>query len=148
MKKKVMALMTAMVLAVTMLAGCGSAKKNYESDLEVLTQAADAIDETDMDAGESFSDKLKGLSCKTEEGKVLLADFVSMGAIYDEMSAELAKDEYDAEALNAIMDKTTKLQTDFDAHFNAFKEAATAAGVDTSNFEEEAKAAEDAAEEE
>ena len=146
MKKKMMALMTAMVLAVTSLAGCGSAKQNYESDLEVLTQAADAIDETDFDSGESFSSKLNGLSCKTEEGKVLLADFVSMGAIYDEMSAEMAKDEYDADALSAIMDKINNLQTDFDAHFNAFKDAATAAGVDTSSFEEEAKEAEDAAE--
>ncbi len=135
MKKKMMAMLTAAVLAVTMLAGCGNAKKDYEADLAVLEQAADVIDDTDLDSGVSFVDKIKGLSCKTTEGKALLADFVSMGEIYDRMSAEMAKDDYDMDALNKIMEDLNAFQDTFNTHVEAFKTAATAVGVDASAFE-------------
>ena len=140
MKKKIMAMMTAMVLVITMLAGCGGpTKKDYESDMNVLTQAADFIDQTDFDSGDSFTDKLKGLSCKTEEGKLLLADYISMGSIYDEMKTEMAKDEYDSDAINKLMDKMTALQETFNTHLEAFADAAKAKGVDASQFESSAE---------
>jgi len=148
MKKRVMAMLTAAVMAVAMLAGCGSnAKGNYEDDLKVLEQAANVIDATDFESGESFKDQVSSLSCKTAEGKLLLADFVGMAEIYDQMQAEMAKDEYDAAALNKIMEDMKTLQDTFNTHLTAFKDAATAAGVDTSGFETDAEEAEGAAEE-
>jgi len=136
MRKKLIAMITMAVLAVTSLTACGGPKKaDYEKDLEVLTQAADVIDNTDFDSDESFTDKIKSYSCKTEEGKVLLADFVAMGEIYDEMKTEMSKDDYDVDALNSIMDRLKAMQDSFEQHTNAFKDAATAIGVDASNFE-------------
>ena len=136
MRKKLIAMIAMVVMAVTMLAGCGGpSAKDYQNDLDVLTQAANAIDETDFSSGESFSSKISGLSCKTDEGKALLADFVSMGAIYDEMSAAMSGDDYDSDAVSAAMDKMTALQDTFEQHLTAFKDAATAVGVDASQFE-------------
>ena len=143
MKKKMMAMLTAAVLAVTMLAGCGNAKKDYESDMAVLEQAANYIDETDLDSGDSFVGKLNGLSCKTAEGKAMLADFVTMGGLYDQMQAEMAKDDYDMDALNKIMEDMTALQDTFTEHTKAFEEAAKAVGVDASKFESEMESEEE-----
>lgn len=134
MRKRIMATVVALVLSVSVLAGCGgTSKKDYVNDIgEIVDMARDfsniSLFGDPEDVVKEIEDIVKDMKVKTPEGKALKNDLKDMA---DSMS-KLAKDADNEKAA----EKLSKAMEDFQDDMEDFLEAADAAGVDEDDIDE------------
>ena len=135
MRKRIMATVVALVLSVSVLAGCGgTSKKDYVNDIgEIVDMARDfsniSLFGDPEDVVKEIEDIVKDMKVKTPEWKALKKDLKDMA---DSMS-KLAKDETDEKAAEKLADAMKAFEDDLED----FLEAAEDAGVDEDDIDEE-----------
>lgn len=135
MRKRIMATVMALVLSVSVLAGCGgTSKKDYINDVgELVDMVKDFSDISFFDDPEDIvndiKDIVKDMSVKTPEGKALKNDLQDMA---DSLS-KLAKDGDDENAAKKLNEAMENFQDDLEE----FLEAAEDAGVDEDDIDED-----------
>ena len=126
MKKRIMATVMALVLSVSLLAGCGgTSEKDYVKDIKAITAAAEDMENLSSDPKDGVKELkaiVKSLKVRTPEGKAIKADLKKMS---DAMN-KLSKNEDDEDAWEDVMEA----MGDFYDHLNDFVKAAQEAGVD------------------
>lgn len=153
MRKKFLATVLSLTLAVSMLAGCGSSKKDYENDIEVFEDIADldfdgfsAVDDADdmKDAVKELKKEVKALDFSTKEGKAIqdiLLEFVSYTEDFVNKAAKLDEDDEDDyeklfELMEEMYDNIEDLEDDLEDAVEDFVDAAEDAGVDEDDLED------------
>ena len=141
MKKRIFAIVTALMLVFVMLTGCGDTSKDnyhddrddYLDDIEGISSLNDAdISSDPEEMADDLNDVLKELKLKTPEGKAIKKDLQDMVDILDKMVKNMDDlDEDEAEKMyNDLMEIYDKLED----HVNDFIEAAEDAGVDDNDI--------------
>lgn len=135
MRKRIMATVVALVLSISVLAGCGgTSKKDYVNDIgEIVDMMKDFSDISLFGDPEDVAKDIKAIvndmKVKTPEGKAVKSDLQTMA---DSMT-KLAKDENDKDAA----EKLAKALEDFQNDLEDFVEAADDAGVDEDDIDED-----------
>ena len=135
MRKRIMATVVALVLSISVLAGCGgTSKKDYVNDIgEIVDMMKDFSDISlfgdPKDVAKDIKAIVNDMKVKTPEGKAVKSDLQTMA---DSMT-KLAKDENDKDAA----EKLAKALEDFQNDLEDFVEAADDAGVDEDDIDED-----------
>lgn len=134
MKSKVVKMGLAIVMSVSLLAGCGGSSNadNYKNDVKAFA-ALQNVDNTDFEA---MSKAVEDLNMSTSEGQSIMDDMMELVNITkDAMESVSGGEEMDEESLAKLQEDiqaaTEKTQTDL----QAFIKAAEDAGVDDSDME-------------
>ena len=133
MKRKMVKMGLAIVMSVSLLAGCGgnSNADNYKNDLKAFA-ALENVDNTDFEA---MAKAVEDLDMSTSEGQSIKDDMMELVNITkDAMEAVAGGEEMDEESVAKLQEDvqaaTEKTQTDL----QAFIKAAGDAGVDDSDM--------------
>lgn len=133
MKRKIVKTGLALVMSVSLLAGCGGSSNadNYKNDVKAFA-ALQNVDNTDFEA---MSKAVEDLDMNTSEGQSIKDDMMELVNITkDAMEAVAGGEEMDEESIAKLQEDvqaaTEKTQTDL----QAFIKAAEDAGVDESNM--------------
>lgn len=135
MRKRIMVTVMALVLSVSILAGCGgTSKKDYVNDVgEIVDMMQDfyglSLFGDPEDVAKEIKDIVSDMKVKTPEGKALKSDLQIMA---DSMS-KLAKDADDEKAAEKLDEALKDFQNDLDD----FLEAAEDAGIDENDIDED-----------
>ncbi len=150
MRKKFLAVVLSLTMAVSMMAGCGSSQEDYEDDIKAFEDIAD-IDVDSLDDAEDKDDvkdiikdlkkEIKALKFSTKEGKAVrdgLADYIDvMGQFYSDM-LEIDEDDYEKylDLIDEYEDKMEDCQEKVEDAIEEFIDAAEDAGVDEDDLED------------
>lgn len=149
MRKKFLAVVLSLTMAVSMMAGCGSSQEDYEDDIDAFEDLAD-IDVDSLDDAEDKDDvkdiikdlkkEIKDLDLSTKEGKAIrncLTDYIDlMGNFYSDM-LEIDEDDYEKylDLIDEYEDKMEDMEEKMEDSIEDFVDAAEEAGVDEEDLE-------------
>ncbi len=139
MKKRILVFGAILTMAALTLCGCANSKKNYENELEIVTELLE-IDYDGLSPEEiskEISELVGELKAKTDEGKVLQEDFDELNELVIDATGILAEFTRDN---SSKFDKKVKnieeLGEDLEEHLEDFLDAADDAGVRKSRIED------------
>lgn len=132
MKKRIMVTVMALMLSISMLAGCGgSSKDDYLNDLNEIAEFYQDMAGISDDPGEMAS-LLKDMNVKTSEGKAMKDDFQELINIMNTM----LENQDDADVLMKALGDISDLYESIEKHAENFVDAAEKAGVDDDDLED------------
>lgn len=133
MKKRVLVTGMALAMAMSMLTGCGSSKKDdYEADVKALTSYTDSdkLDTEDLDKMvDQMQDLVSDLSMKTSEGKDVKKSLQNMVDATEDLVNLLSDDDPDQDKMTELSDKIQDATDEAQDTLKDFKKAAEDAGV-------------------
>lgn len=136
MRKRIMVTVMALMLSISMLAGCGgSAKDDYLSDITEIAEFSQGFENISDDPAEmvgAVETLLKDLNVKTSEGKAIKDDYQEMVDILNTM----LNNQDDADALMEALGNLTTIYGKIEDDAEKFVDAAEKAGVDEDDIEE------------
>lgn len=132
MKKRIMVTVMALMLSISMLAGCGgSSKDDYLNDFNEIAEfyqdMADISDDPD-----EIASLLKDMNVKTSEGKAMKDDFQELVNIMNTM----LENQDDADVLMKALGDLSDLYESIEEHAENFVDAAEKAGVSDDDLED------------
>lgn len=134
MKTKILKMGLAVVMSVTLLAGCGGGGNadGYKDDIKAFS-ALNSVDNTDFDA---MSEAVEGLNVTTDEGKAIketLQEVVDIGK--QAMDAASNPESIDADTFTKMQEDLTTLTEETQTKLETFLKAAEDAGVKAEDLE-------------